>query len=42
MKLEIESDPFYSSENMKRLNKAINDLDNGKGTKHELIEVDDG
>lgn len=35
---EITADPFYSSENMKRLEKAINDLNNGKGTKHELME----
>ncbi len=35
---EITADPFYSSENIKRLEKAINDLNNGKGTKHELME----
>ena len=34
-------DPFYSEQNMKRLKKAIEDLDNGKGTKHEIIEVSD-
>lgn len=32
-------DPFYSEQNMKRLRNAIKDLDNGKGTKHEIIEV---
>lgn len=35
---EITADPFYSSENIKRLEKAINDLNNNKGTKHELME----
>ena len=34
-------DPFYSEQNMKRLRNAIKDLDNGKGTKHEIIEVSD-
>lgn len=38
---EITADPFYSSANMKRLEKAVQDLDNGKGSKHELIEVSD-
>lgn len=38
---EITADPFYSYTNMKRLEKAVNDLDNGKGQKHELIEVED-
>lgn len=35
---EITADPFYSSENIKRLEKAINDLNNNKGAKHELME----
>lgn len=35
---EITADPFYSSENIERLEKAIRDLNNGKGTKHELME----
>lgn len=35
---EITADPFYSSENIKRLEKAINDLNKGEGTKHELME----
>lgn len=35
---EITADPFYSSENIKRLEKAVYDLNNGKGTKHELME----
>ena len=36
---EIKADPFYSENNMMRLKKAINDANNGKLTKHELIEV---
>ena len=38
--LRISADPFYSAENMARLEKAVADLDAGKGTFHELIEVD--
>lgn len=38
---EITADPFYSTANIKRLEKAIADLNDGKGTKHELIEVED-
>ena len=34
-------DPFYSDENMKRLKKAIAELNQGKGKEHELIEVKD-
>ncbi len=37
---KITTDPFYSSENMAHLKKAKEDLDNGKGTEHELIEDD--
>ena len=33
-------DPFYSTANRKRLEKAIADLNEGKGKKHELIEVE--
>jgi len=33
---EISVDPFYSEENMARLKKAINDLNNGNGTVHEV------
>ena len=33
---EIAVDPFYSEENMTRLKKAINDLNNGNGTVHEV------
>lgn len=38
---EISADPFYSDENMARLKKAVDDLNEGKGTKHELIEAED-
>ena len=38
---EITADPFYSNENIKRLEKAIQDLNNKKGTKHELMEDED-
>ena len=33
-----QEDPFYSSANQTHLMKAINQLENGKGTVHELIE----
>ena len=38
---EIKADPFYSKENIARLEKAVQDLKSGKGTKHDLIEVED-
>lgn len=34
-------DPFYSTANIKRLKKAIEDAENGKLTIHDLIEVED-
>ena len=34
-------DPFYSKENIQRIEKAIEDLNRGKGKKHEIIEVED-
>ena len=34
-------DPFYSTANIKRLEKAITELDEGKGKKHKLIGVED-
>ena len=34
-------DPFYSPKNIERIKKAINDLENGKGQEHEIIEVSD-
>lgn len=38
---EIAVDPFYSEANMKRLKKAVADVEAGKVTEHELIEVSD-
>ena len=35
---EISTDPFYSKENQRHLKKAIDNLNNGKGKEHELIE----
>ena len=35
------NDPFYSATNIERIKKAITDLNNGEGTEHELIEVED-
>ena len=32
----IEEDPFYNEKNMKRLKKSIEQLENGKGTIHEV------
>lgn len=36
---EINADPFYSESNMAYLKEAIEALNSGKGTEHELIEV---
>lgn len=38
---EVKLDPFYSEENMIRLKKSISDLNQGKYSEHNLIEVDD-
>lgn len=40
---EVSIDPFYSAENMARLQKSIDDVSTGKATlkEHELIEVDE-
>lgn len=38
---EITADPFYSSANIERLEKAAKDVEDGKVTEHELIEVED-
>ena len=35
---EVSADPFYSEVNQRILNKAIKELNDGKGTVHELIE----
>jgi len=38
---EITADPFYSAQNMDRLNKAISDIKAGRNmSEHELIEAD--
>ena len=36
---EINADPFYSKENMERLQKAAADMDAGLGTIHDIVEV---
>jgi len=33
-------DPFYGAYNQRRLREAVDQLDAGKGTRHELIEID--
>ena len=38
---KITPDHFYSAENMVHLKKSIENLNNGKGIEHELIEVDE-
>ena len=40
---DVSVDPFYSEENMKRLEKIISDIDSGKTklVEHDLIEVDE-
>ena len=37
----VADDPFYSDENQRHIARAIADLEAGKGTIHELIEVVD-
>jgi len=39
---EVERDPFYSREYMEVLRRRASDMDAGKGTEHELPEVDFG
>lgn len=34
-------DPFFAEENMNYIKKSVQELRSGKGTPHELIEVDD-
>jgi DNA-damage-inducible protein J len=34
-------DPFYSAANQERLRRSLKQLNEGKGTVHELIAVDD-
>lgn len=38
---DVSVDPFYSEANKMRLNRAVADLNSGKGTTHELVEVED-
>jgi DNA-damage-inducible protein J len=38
---EVAVDPFFSEANMERLKKAIADVEAGRVTEHELIEVYD-
>ena len=40
---DVSVDPFYSEENMKRLEKIISDIDSGKAklVEHDLAEVDE-
>jgi DNA-damage-inducible protein J len=38
---EVAADPFFSEANMERLKKAIADVEAGRVTEHELIEVYD-
>lgn len=38
---ELVADPFWSKKNQERLRHAMRQLEEGKGTEHELIEVDD-
>ena len=35
---EVSVDPFYSSSNIRHLERAAADMDAGKGISHELIE----
>lgn len=39
--ISASTDDFYNEYNQRRIRKAIADIKAGKGTVHELIEVDD-
>lgn len=39
--ISLPADPFYSESNQAHLMKAIQELRDGKGTAHELIDVED-
>lgn len=39
--LNVSPDPFYSASNMAHLRRGINALNTGKGTEHDLIDVED-
>lgn len=34
-------EPFYSEENIEHLKKSIENLNNGRGTVHELVESEE-
>ena len=36
---DVTADPFFSDSNMKRLRKAVADIEKGKVTEHELIDA---
>ncbi len=38
---EITADPFYSAANMERLKKAAKDVEKGKISTHNIVEVED-
>ncbi len=40
-RIEINTDPFYSEENMEHLSRVIAEIDSGEATleEHELLEV---
>jgi len=38
--ISVETDPFNSETNIKRLKKSIAQLESGDGTEHDLLEVD--
>ena len=37
---DLSLDPFYSEVNVARLKKAVDDLNNGKGTVHEISDYE--
>lgn len=37
---EVEGDPFWSEENQARLRESIKQIDEGKFSQHELVEVE--
>jgi DNA-damage-inducible protein J len=37
---ELAADPFFSEKNQARLHRAAKDMDAGRWTTHELVEVD--
>ncbi|MCQ2363726.1 MAG: type II toxin-antitoxin system RelB/DinJ family antitoxin [Acidaminococcaceae bacterium] len=37
---DVSVDPFYNEKNQARIRQAIENLNNGKGVEHKLIEVE--